>query len=163
MVDYKIDWETTDGMVVMKNPKTIQRYKELKEEYSKLNTESFGVFWAFDQERFDETLNRLIKKGIIGESEKIYRGPAGSYGTKKGFETWNKCIKENNSKIKAECDPQEVYFYEYNNHESCISYEGDLEAIQLVAKIWGKDVAQTIKRIRAFYTIDEIMSGKPLN
>lgn len=59
-------------------------------------------------------------------------------------------------RIKNECDPQEVYFYEYNNHECMISWDGDLEAIRLIIDTWGKDVAATIKRYNANSSIEDI-------
>lgn len=46
-----------------------------------------------------------------------------------------------------ECDPQEVYFYEYNNHECMIAWDGDKEAYDLIVGYWGEEVAKTIKRI----------------
>lgn len=161
MVNYEINWEN-DGAVEMKNPKTINRYHELCEQWSKFDCEKVGMFWAFDQKQFDEAHNRLVKKGIIGESDQVFKGPAGAFGTIKAFKAWIEAHKEFKKSVKEECDPQEVYFYEFNNHESQIDYEGDLSAIQLIADFYGVDVAKTIKRRRNFYTIDEIMSGKPL-
>lgn len=60
------------------------------------------------------------------------------------------------ARIKNECDPQEVYCYEYNNHECCIAFDGDIEAIRLVAGIWGVETAKTIKRRSAFYGVEEL-------
>ena len=59
-------------------------------------------------------------------------------------------------KIRSECNPQEVYVYEYNNHECCIDWDGDLNAIRIIATVWGEDVARTIKRKNACYPIDSI-------
>jgi len=60
--------------------------------------------------------------------------------------------------IFHECDPQEVYCYEYNNHECCIAFDGDIEAIRLVAGIWGVETAKTIKRRSAFYRVEELFN-----
>lgn len=49
-----------------------------------------------------------------------------------------------------------MYLYEYNNYECCINLDGDKGAIKEVAEIWGWDVDSTIKRMRAFFTIDEL-------
>lgn len=49
-------------------------------------------------------------------------------------------------KIKNECDPQEVYFYEYNNSE-CI-FSDDEQAYDVVCSIFGQDAANSIRRIR---------------
>lgn len=44
----------------------------------------------------------------------------------------------------AECDPQEVYFYEYNNHEC--QYHDDTHAYAIIVDIFGEDIAKQIKR-----------------
>ena len=52
-----------------------------------------------------------------------------------------------NKMVKEECDPQEVYFYEYNNHECQYAFDGDYEAYELVSDIFGEDIASKIKRV----------------
>lgn len=59
--------------------------------------------------------------------------------------------------VRKECDPQEVYFYEFNNHESMYAYDGDYEAIKLIIDIFGENIARKIKRYNAGYSIDYIM------
>ena len=51
--------------------------------------------------------------------------------------------------IPTECDPQEVYFYEYNNHECMFAWDGDKEAVEIIIRHWGKDVAKSLKRYNA--------------
>lgn len=55
--------------------------------------------------------------------------------------------EEHNRQIKEECDPQEVYFYEYNNRECCMAFDGDQEAYDMIVNIWGEEIASKIKRI----------------
>lgn len=61
-----------------------------------------------------------------------------------------------NRLIAEECDPYEVYCYEYNNHECGISWDGDLGAISLIVDYWGANVAHTIRRRSAQYSIESI-------
>lgn len=77
--------------------------------------------------------------------------PVGIYNMFKHFDAINELIK-------AECNPQEVYFFEYNNHECMYSYEGDEPAIQLIIDYWGADVARTIVRIDGATPIDELIN-----
>lgn len=72
------------------------------------------------------------------------------------YKRWRRITRLNNA-IKRYCDPQEVYYHEYNNHECCYSCVGDAEAIGVVIDIWGKDVARGLKRFSDCYTIDEII------
>ena len=65
-------------------------------------------------------------------------------------------LHEYDDRIKEDCDPQEVYCWEYNNHESFLSWDGDMGAIQVIIDIWGADVAKTIKRRSVCYSIDEL-------
>lgn len=82
-------------------------------------------------------------------------------------ELQNKAIRDLNDKkdygsfdkmkeaVAKECDPQEVYFYEYNNYE-CM-YSDDDEAIGVIIDIFGVEVAKTIKRYSAGHSIDYIL------
>ncbi|RGZ10182.1 hypothetical protein DXA04_20685, partial [Phocaeicola vulgatus] len=113
------------------------------------------VSTAFGNESFARGM-----KGIrpLNDGEKIYSFGAGGYGTKDGIERLFKFYEDMEARIKNECDPQEVYCYEYNNHECCIAFDGDIEAIRLVAGIWGVETAKTIKRRSAFYRVEELFN-----
>lgn len=50
------------------------------------------------------------------------------------------------------------FIAKYNNHECCIAFDGDIEAIRLVAGIWGVETAKTIKRRSAFYRVEELFN-----
>lgn len=99
------------------------------------------VFFAFSNKQFAEN---KIKAGI-GPEEKIYRGPAGSYGTKEGLLNMVNFYDNKHEKIKNNCDPQEVYDYEFNNHECSYVYD-DEEAINIVIDYFGEDRAKQVKR-----------------
>ena len=97
-------------------------------------------FFAFSNEQFAEGKKRM---GI--EDKKIYDGGHGLYGTREGirklFDDYDAIDKE----IAEKCDPQEVYQYEWNNHECSITCD-DEDAINIVIRIFGKETAQTVKR-----------------
>ncbi|MDY5812914.1 MAG: hypothetical protein SPJ97_00065 [Bacteroides sp.] len=59
--------------------------------------------------------------------------------------------------IAQECDPQEVYCFEFNNYESAISYDGDMEAMRVVIDFFGMEAAKHINRFCACQSIEEIM------
>lgn len=140
--------------ITMKNARTLDRYWEL---YNlQPTTADRSVFFAFGQKQFDEAMEKKKKSGLIADGEKIYSGGAGLYGTHSGITSFLRFYDEKDKLIKAECDPQEVYFFEYNNHESFYSWEGDLETMKIIFRIWGEDVARKIVRYSAVYSIENI-------
>ena len=141
-------------MLAWENAHTIELYKSLRDE---LSTTPKGfedeIFFAFSDEQFERGISKLPEDA---QSLKVYSFGAGCFGTERAIKAL--FARDNNiyKRIKHECDPQEVYYYEYNNHECCIDWDGDSEAIYKVMRYFGDDVAHTVKRDRAFYTIDEI-------
>lgn len=133
-----------DGCVIMHNAKTIKRYKELQEEKSKRDCYRCDCFFAFSNQQFEEGLKKIRP---LKEGEKLVSVGAGMYGTRDGVDKFFAFYNEIDKRIKLDCDPQEVYFYEYNNHESMISWDGDKEPYKIVSKIWGKDVANNLVRL----------------
>lgn len=149
-----VDWER-EGALVVKPCTTIARYKQLKEEPQ--NKEYKGVFWAFDQKQFDDGCERV--KHLLAEGEKIIRFGGGGYGVKKYVDAMFDEYKKARERIAQECDPQEVYCYEYNNHECMYSIgEGDMPAIEYIINTFGEDVARKIERHSAYHSIDTIMA-----
>ena len=147
------DWEN-DGMLVWENAQTIELYKSLKEELRR-TPKGFEneIFFAFTKKQFQEGMDKLPEDA---KNLKIYQFGGVGFGTKRAIDATCKQEDEIYKRIVNECDPQEVYYYEYNNYESCISWSGDENAIRKVMSYFGEEVARTIKRMRAFYTIDEI-------
>lgn len=142
-LQYYRNWDN-DGSICMINPKTIKRYIELKSK--QVNIDDLGIFFAFGQEQFDEGLQRAINKGLIKEGEKIYHFHAGMYGTKEALNEYFKRSDTLNAPISDECDPQEVYFYEYNNYECMYGFDGDEDAINIIIHHYGKEVAKILVR-----------------
>lgn len=142
----------------MINDKTLKRYRELTDEQSNVDTKKFDVFFAFSNEQFEKGL-----KGIrpLAEGEKLVSIGGGGFATKDGAKRLFEFYESIDAKIKAECDPQEVYFYEYNNHESQISWNGDLEAIKIILSLFGEEAARKIKRYNASMSVANLVR-KPI-
>lgn len=143
-----------DGVLIYKNAKTLKHYQELRDAQNNVNVKQFDVFFAFSNEQFAMGLKSIRP---LAEGEKLVRLGAGGFGTKDGAKRLFEFYDAIDAKIKAECDPQEVYVYEYNNHECCIAWDGDLEAIRLVISLFGEEAARKIKRYNASMTVDDIV------
>lgn len=146
-VAYHLDWEM-EGHIVIEQPKTVALYHKLKYDDQPPAGE---YFWAFDMEQF----KRQIKDKHL-EDKKLYRVGYSLYGTHEGIEALEAYYASIKERIRTECNPQEVYFYECNNFEYMYNWDGDEEAIKLILDYWGEDVARGIKRIKANYTTEEI-------
>ena len=144
-VKYYQDWERSEGGIYMVGAKTINRYLELKAEQPK--SENYGVFFAFNDEQFKEGYNGLIRRGFIKDGDKVCAGYAGMYGTKGELTRYLNFYKEREEVQKKECNPQEVYFYEWNNHE-CM-FAGDDSAMEVVISLFGNEAAHKIHRVYA--------------
>ena len=150
------DWDS-DGFLIITNASTLKRYKELEDRKQSIRLKNFDMFCAFTDEQFNLGLNSIRS---LNDGEKICSLGAGVFGTKDGIDRFFKTQRIIDGIIAEECNPQEVYYYEYNNYESCINFDGDLDAIRKVASIWGLEVARTIHRLSTCYTIDEIIAMK---
>ena len=149
-VSFYLDWEQ-EGHIVINNPQTVDLYHHLRYEQQPPKGD---YFWAFSQKQFDEAI-----KGKHLEDAVIIRpsGCAGLYGTSKAIAELEAYYVSVAERIKNECNPQEVYLYECNNHEYMYNYDGDEEALLDIIRYWGEDVARTISRVRANYSIEEIV------
>lgn len=143
-LQYSRDWGEYDGCVVMHNAKTIGRYKQLQHEKHNLDCYRYDCFFAFSDQQFTEGMKKIRP---LKEGEKLVSVGAGMYGTRDGVDRFFAAYDEIDGRVKQECDPQEVYFYEYNNHESMISWEGDAEPFRIVSRIWGEETASKIVRL----------------
>lgn len=116
---------------------TINRYRELSE-----NTwpEMQGCFFAFNEKQFEEG---KAKNGLT--TEKIYSVNGGLFGTRAGIDLYFADLGEIARQIAKECNPQEVYDYEYLNHE-CGYTHNDSDAIAIIERYWGAEAVKSIKR-----------------
>lgn len=154
---FRQDWENSDGMMCWDNDKTIDRYREICEARNRVDLKQFDCFFAFSTEQFKQGLKSIRP---LNEGEKLVRIAGGGFATKDGYEKLMKYYEGVRETIKNECDPQEVYCYEFNNFESCIAYDGDVEAIRIVLDYWGEEVARRIVRKCAFYSIDALLKSE---
>ncbi|MCM1503368.1 MAG: hypothetical protein NC115_12010 [Bacteroidales bacterium] len=152
-VTYERDWDN-DGYLRIENDKTIGRYKALKKEKQDVDLRKYNVFVAFNQETFDREMKRI--KPLLEDGEKLVRIGGGVYGTREGYRRLTEYYDSVQEKIRQECDPWEIYLYEWNNFECCIAWDGDEDAIKEICRIWGDEVARSIPRLIQMYTIDEI-------
>ena len=137
---------TKTGGIRMLHAKTMNRYHELKNEHPK--SEDYGVFFAFSNEQFEEGRKGLIRKGYLKEGEKVCQGPYGMFGSKDEIQRYLDFYAERGKRIKEECSPQEVYFYEFNNHECMVTCDDD-DALRVVIDYFGNEAAHSIHRIYA--------------
>ena len=135
--------ENSDGAIVMVEPKTIQRYIELKKEEP--DSRKYGVFFAFGDDQFKQGMDMLKSKGYLKEGEKVCSVGAGMYGVRKEIDRYFEFFEQRGKKIAKECNAQEVYFYEWNNHE-CM-YADDDEVVKLIVSYFGKETAHQVKRV----------------
>lgn len=152
--DFKF-WQDfdNDGMLDWQNAKTIKRYCELVNERNSIDTTKFDIFFAFSDKQFAENSKKIRP---LKDGEKYVSIGAGGYGTRDGVERYFKALSEYRERIKSECDPQEVYCHEYNNHESFLSWDGDMGAIQVIIDTFGADVAKSIKRFSVECSVDDL-------
>jgi hypothetical protein len=128
--------------------------------YSELQDRAYeGVemgecFFAFSKSQLEDGIR---EKGL--EGKKLYSAGSGLYGTDEGIKSYIerrvKQIEDINSEIAGKCSPQEVYDYEFANHE-CGYVCDDEEAIKIVVGIFGADRAgNEVKRRHAYYSIPD--------
>lgn len=156
---YYQDWDNWDGGIRMLNAQTTERYKELQHAHP--DADKYGVFFAFSKEQFAKGVAHLKELGFIKDETELRHDPTtGAIGTNEGLDGFFNFYKESRSAIPTECDPQEVYFYEYNNYESMYAGDGDVEAIKVIIRYWGVETAKKIKRHHACYSIGQIIKKK---
>jgi len=149
---FEQDFDRYEGGLVWKNAKTLKRYKELSEQHAPAK----GWFAAFSDKQFSEGLSDLISKGEAKSKEDIKSFGCGVFGTREGLKAMVDFYRERDKRIAEECDPQEVYCVEFNNHECMIAYDGDLEAMRLCIDLFGADRCQSLKRFCSFYAFKHI-------
>jgi hypothetical protein len=120
---------------------TVRHYQELKNQEPIME----DCFFAFSNEQF--------KKGIEKHNlkdKKILNGGMGLYGTMEGIEKFMKFYDDISTRIGKECNPQDVYDYEFDNHECSITMD-DTQVMELLKSYFGEDV-KVKRKYRAWCT-----------
>ena len=107
------------GIKFGENIMTYQEYREIQPVMN-------NCFFAFNQEQFTAGIRKHCLNGL-----KIYNAGLGLYGTKSGIEDFYKQYDDIDKQIKENCNPQDVYDYEYNNHE-CSYTNDDSQVLMLL-------------------------------
>lgn len=132
----------------------IERYRELSDMHPEYHK---GFFFAFSKKQVEEGKEALMKNGTWKEGQEIVHYGFGMFATPEGIKYVEEFYENRYKMMREECDPQEVYDYEYENHESFISLEGDRDAMELCISIFGEEIASKIKRRRAFTPFGELI------
>lgn len=92
-------------------------YHEINEKAYKHNFE--GIFYAFSDKQFEEGM----KKCGYDENTKLVKDGMGGFGTKEAFDERRKFYKKINDEIREKCTPEEIFEYEWWNHECGLTYD----------------------------------------
>lgn len=150
---FEQDWDN-EGTIRYRNSKTLKHYRQLKDDCSKLDMQQFDCFFAFSDEQFKQGLANIRP---LKEGDKLVSIGGGGYATADGAKRLREYYRSVDERIKNECDPQEVYCYEFNNYESCYAYDGDMNAFALVIGYFGAEAARKVQRFCAFYGTEELI------
>ena len=142
-VEFYQDWEHSEGGIRMVGAKTIGRYLELKSEHP--DSDKYGIFFAFDAKAYGQGCKRLEERGYLKGGAKVVSAGAGMYGTREEITRYLDFYGEREKIMAKECNPQEVYFYEWNNHE-CM-FDNDDSAMKIVISIFGNEAAHKVYRL----------------
>lgn len=135
-VQVEQDWDN-DGFLRIKGAETLTRYSEIREQQYNLPVKEWGIFFAFSNEQFEEGYKDLVKRCLIKDGDKVKRFGNGAFGLSEGMRRWVQEADALDARIVEECDPYEVYLYEYNNYECCIDWDGDQRAVEAVLRTFG--------------------------
>lgn len=151
------DWDDYDGMLSWEGARTLDKYRELKDGFnSRKDLKAYDMFAAFNDSQFEKGMASIRP---LREGEKLVTIGMGVYGTRDGVDRYMQDCRAMNRRIAEECDPQEIYCMEYNDHESMISWEGDREAVLAVAGLFGWEACKRLTRFSACHTLTELKGG----
>lgn len=144
MLEIYRNWDC-EGAIYMKNAKTIERYRQIQDEQP--DSEEHGIFWAFNNKQFDDGLEKMKERGLYKDGSTVFSIGNGGYGVSRELiDKFFDFYKDRKKRVAAECDPQEVYLYEYNNYECMIDWDGDKKAYDAIVDIYGEEIAKGITR-----------------
>lgn len=126
----------------------MQKYQDIKNQQAP----TINCFFAFSNKQFEEGIK---EKNL--EGQKIYAAGSGLYGTKEGIANFLGFYENLNKRIGENCDPQQVYDYEFANHECGYTCD-DLEAMQILLNYFSVDQVANVQRKYAVYSIENILN-----
>ena len=104
-----------------------------------------NCFFAFSNDQFVSGK----KEAGLSDDDKILSGGHGLYGTREGIKAFYDFYNERDARIVANCKPQEVYDFEFINHE-CDYMCDDSEAIDIVVDLFGLEASKVVSRKWAY-------------
>jgi len=104
-------------------------------------------FFAFSNQQFADG---KVRMNIV--DKKIVRGFGGLFGTQAGIDKLMGFYDVQAEQIAKECEPQDVYNYEFSNHE-CYTCD-DEEAIKIVLSYFGLERTKEVKRKWGYFKIE---------
>lgn len=107
-------------------------------------------FFAFSNSQYEEAIS---KHNL--QDKKILRAAGGLFGTREGIQKLYDDYEAISKQITENCDPQEVYAYEFDNHE-CSYVCDDEEAIKIVSSYFSDEKAMLVKRRFAHTKIQDL-------
>ena len=125
----------------------MSHYQELKD----IQPQLFECFFAFSDSQYNEG---IAKHNL--EGKKIFRGFGGLFGTHEGISKLYADYDAITKRVTEECDPQEVYDYEFANHE-CGYIGDDSEAMKLVISHFDAEKYNQVKRRCKCCTCEQLL------
>lgn len=119
-------------------------YADIKRQ--SVNEKEYGCFFAINEEQFNKECHNL---GLNPDEVVDHNG---IYATNEGYADLMDAYGKKYELIRRFCTPQEVYDYEYSNLE-CDWEEDDMGAISTVVSVFGKEIANTVRRKNAVIKI----------
>lgn len=110
------------------------------QEYKEINPVMKDCFFAFSNQQMAEGIKEHNLEGV-----EIFSADYGLYGTKEGIKEFLGHYDKISEEIKNNCNPQDVYNYECDNHEVSFTND-DSEVIDIIIDYFGIDKAKEIKR-----------------
>lgn len=124
----------------------MSKYTDIKD----IQPELVDCFFAFNTQQFNEGYE------YIGRYKKLCRMQGGLYGTREGIDKLMADYDAISKRIGLECDPQEVYEYEHDNHE-CGYTNDDSEAMKICISYFGEEKAALIQRHHKWMSMEQLV------
>ena len=124
----------------------IETYLNLKKEEPVLN----NCFFAFSNQQLSEGLRKFNL-----DIKDICAYGSGLYGTREGIKEMMDFYDKRIERIAEQCDPQEVYNYEFHNHE-CNYTNDDTEVMKIIVSTFGEERSKDVKRKFGYTKIEKL-------